>query len=109
MEFDFPEPEIYLINALLPDRTENENRFIQIEIDFTYTTRSRLTKLLKYLAYLKKSNETEKLEPILLFIRNLDEDWKDIYENSRKLTKKKFDQLIIFDEYWERHNDYSGI
>ena len=108
MEYDFPEPLIYLINSILPDRTNVENEFIRLELEFQYTTRSRLMKLLRFLAALQKWNGCP-YEPRLLFIRNEDEDKRQIHKNSGKLIERGFDRLNKYADYWYRHCDHPGL
>lgn len=108
MEYDFPEPLIYLINSILPDRTNVENEFIRLELEFQYTTRSRLTKLLRFLAEFKKIGGFHR-KPRLLFIRKESEDPYSIYENSRTLVKKGFTEISDDGDYWFRHDSYTGI
>lgn len=94
-------PEIYLINSILPNRNENDEEFIKIEFDYTFTNIQRLEKLLRFL--LKSKEMGIEFQPILLHIRDEKEDISTIYENSDKLNKSgfvKFKQPEI--SYWSR-------
>lgn len=107
MEFQFPKPQIYLINSMLPDRTENENKFIELELKFKFTTRSRLIKLLNYLKLLRYWEVEYK--PALMFIRNENEDFQYIYEKSIEAFERGITCVESSNDYWTFHSAGAGI
>lgn len=98
--------ELFLINSVLPDRSTIEDEFINIELEYEFTTLSRLKKLLKYLKRVRHL----KLKPILMFIRNENEDVQEIYKYSKKLLKMDFAEIIEKynkeENYWYKHSDF---
>ena len=104
MELDIP--RIHLINSILPNRNENEERFIQIELEYQYTNISRLRKLLNFLAKARMSPYD--FEPCLLFIRNEKEDIWSIYQSAKSMRDGIVDARADDIEYAYWSNEEMG-
>lgn len=108
-EMDNSLPIQYFINSILPDRNEVDEEFIKIELEFKFTNLTRLGKLLRFLQKIKIDPD-EKFKPILMFIRNENEDIYETYKYSKRLNKRGFAKIKegeIF--YWAKISHNYGI
>ena len=82
----------------LGEISDNEKRFIDLEIHYQHTNEFRRSRLLHFLRRCR--NEKKEFEPILLTMRNKDEDLDDIHKYSKIIFEhRKEDQETSYN-YW---------
>ena len=94
------------INSKINNLSKKENEFVEIELSFPFTNLFRLDQLIWFLERCRQLQKD--FDPILIFVRNKEENIDQIYMNSKSLNDLNFPDINNEDDYWERIS-FEGI